>query len=270
MLRGTSTEVLGLPADTELFDEQESQLDERLAALDERARAGAQRLVPFVSQEMATKIQRDHRGLGRTLVFSPARLAFHSVASVMGSAMLNHRHVLLGWASIVERADDLARTFGNELFIRPNGSNKAFTGFSVSMDRLRAEHGALSQIEHVPADELCVVAPAQALMPTEWRFWVVDGAPATWAPYRWSDVIRGPDPSLEAPARPAESLPPAVVDFARRAARQTEIIDSAVVMDVALTDDGPRIVELNPLSTSGFYPGMDLGTLLEALEVIFA
>lgn len=262
VLKNTPPESFHFPAETIFFDVDDAPENDTLAELEAAVQSGARRVVPFVSLEIAGRIQRDYPGLSRSLVFSPERLQFHSVSAIMGETMLNQRHVLASWASLPDRAADLARAFGPTLFIRPNSATKSFTGFSVAADQLRAEHGALSQTEHVPADELCVIAPAQSLPPIEWRFWVVDGRPVTCAPYRWDEPATTP---AETETTPPEELQ----DFARTAASRTEVIESALVLDVVMSDSGPRVVELNPLSTSGFYPGMDLKALLTALADIF-
>lgn len=262
VLKNTLPESFHFPAETTLYDVDDGPENDTLAALEAAVQSGVRRVVPFVSLEIAGRIQRRYPGLSRFLVFSPERLQFHSVSAVMGETLLNHRHLLTTWASLPERASDLARAFGPALFIRPNLATKSFTGFSVAADQLRAEHQALSQTEHVPADELCVVAPAHALPPIEWRFWVVDGRPVTSAPYRWDEPS---DPAAMAETTPPEELQ----DFARGVASRTEVIESALVLDVVMSEAGPRVVELNPLSTSGFYPGMDLKALLTALADIF-
>lgn len=263
VIKNAPADAFGFPEHTEFFDADASGLAERLDRIEAEVASGARRPVPFVSQEMAARIRRGYPSLARNLIFSPERLAFHAVAAVMGPTMLNARHLLVSWAALAERGEDLRRAFGDVLFVRPNAAGKSFTGLSVPVAELGREHAALSQLEHVAADELCVVAPAQAIATTEWRYWVVDGRPVTRAPYRWSDV----EASEPSPIDAVSMTPPTEVDtFARAAARRTELIDSAVVMDVVETDLGPRVVELNPLSTSGFHPGMDLAALLVALD----
>lgn len=269
ILKNTPVDELRLPPQTAFFDAEEA--DDRLTRLDAEIESGLRRVVPFVSVEVAGLIQRRYPALARFLVFSPERLAFHAVSAVMGQALLNQRHLLVGWGNLPDRADDLERAFGPNLFVRPNAARKPFTGLRVATSRLRMEHAALSQTEHIASDELCVVAPAQELSRTEWRFWVVEGRPVTWAPYAWDEPAAGHSAGSELVDDPGPnaSLPTAVADLARAAASRTEVIDSALVMDIGVCESGPAVVELNPLSTSGFYPGVNLAELLRSLADIF-
>lgn len=257
ILKNTRPEDFDFPVGTTHFDVADGE-HSVLQEFEAAAQSGSRRVVPFVSLQLARRLQRSFPALCCGLVFSPERLEFHRVCAVMGDTLLNNRHFLTTWADLPNRASDLAQAFGPKLFVRPNAATKAFTGFTVAAKNLRSEHHALSQTEHTPADELCVVAPAQSLPAVEWRFWVVDGQLVTSAPYRWDDA---------SPGTKDETTPSAEIeDFARVAASRAELLDSALVLDVVRSEKGPRVVELNPLSTSGFYPGMDLEALLAALD----
>jgi len=38
-----------------------------------------------------------------------------------------------------------------------------------------------------------------------------------------------------------------------------------IVIDIGITPNGPKIIELNSISTSGWYTGMDINALLAAI-----
>lgn len=243
------------PVGARLFDVHDGALSSTLNELEQ----SEERYIPLVSLEVAFRIQRDHPRLAQSLVFAPQRLAMHLVVAVMGQFLLNEEHLFVTWGQLLKMLPALKTGLGNELFVRPNSALKAFTGFSGSAERLVEEHRALSQIENVPNDELCLVARAREVDPIEWRCWVVDGEVVTFAPYSWEDV--------ELPKEP----PADVMTFAATAARATEAIESAVVMDVGTASGlGPRVLELNPLSTSGLYDGVDIARLVKAVSALFA
>lgn len=242
----------------EVFELADGDASTPLQRAAETMEQGGPRVVPLVSIQVAWRILRGHPRLAEGLVFSPERLDFHAVVARLGSVMLNERHLLVSWSRLPSMLPVLRDALGDGLFVRPNSALKPFTGFSGSVEVVAAEHAALSQTDGVAPEELCVVAPAAPLQTTEWRFWVVDGVPVTWAPYSWGDE------SLDG------SVPEEVLDFARRAAAMSEAVESAVVMDVGIADGvGPRVLELNPLSTSGLYRGVDLDKLLDALGPLF-
>ena len=50
----------------------------------------------------------------------------------------------------------------------------------------------------------------------------------------------------------SQDVPPIVTDFAKE--RIAEYCPrTAICLDIALTDDGPKVVEINSISSAGFY-----------------
>lgn len=91
---------------------------------------------------------------------------------------------------------------------------------------------------------------------TENRLWFVGGQIVTHSQYkRGNKVIYSPDVDSE------------VLDFAKACA-EIWMPNPAVVMDVAQTPSGCKIVEVNCLNSAGFYAG-DMGKLVNALEERF-
>ena len=225
------------------------------------AASGAHPIV-FCSLQIARRIRRQHARLARGLFLNEGLLAWSSYAALIDPDMLlNGRGVLLPWAHLPARAGELGRIFGDHLFLRPNSPLKPFTGFSVSLDALAFEHAAHSQTDRVDPGELVVVCPAKSIAPVEFRFWLIDGAISSGAPtgaaYSWDTDSERFDAVAEAPQ--------AMVAAARRLAATLESHENLLVADFVMEGDTPRLVELNPLSTSGFYAALKVGRMLADL-----
>jgi hypothetical protein len=97
----------------------------------------------------------------------------------------------------------------------------------------------------------------------EWRFWVVAGEIATQAPYSWQWLD-----DTTAVKRP-KGPPSDIVAAAQRAIDHLCYHADSFVIDLVKTPGGIKVVEINGLSTSGFYEGMDLDALLGSLPNMF-
>ena len=47
-------------------------------------------------------------------------------------------------------------------------------------------------------------------------------------------------------------------------------VERAFVMDICLSYEGWKIVEVNCINSAGFYPSLNIKTLIRALEVYFS
>lgn len=205
----------------------------------------------FVTLQVAGRLRRQGSWkVQRGLFYDPEALEYHRYAvGRLRGYMLNSHFVIVPWDQLADHAIALKAMFGAQLFVRPCSAKKPFTGFSVSWDGLSAEVSALSQTERVEAAELCVVAAQRPLDPTEWRCWMFDGAVVTSAPYSWSGDLR--------------DTPGAVLDLAGEIAPLIEHL-GPVVVDFGMSEGKAKVIELNAVSTAGFYDGMDVGRLVEA------
>lgn len=240
--------------------------DERfLAGLEAELAASGAFPVVFCSLQFARRIRRQHPRLTRGLFLNEGLLAWSSYAALIDpDTLLNGRGVILPWAHVPARASELGSLFGDQLFLRPNSPMKPFTGFSVSLDALAFEHAAHSQTDRIDPGELVVVCPAKSLASIEFRFWLIDGRISSGAPtgaaYGWDTESEGFDAAAEAPH--------AMVAAARRLAATLEPHENLLVADFVMEGDAPRLVELNPLSTSGFYEALQVGPMLADLGAI--
>lgn len=144
-----------------------------------------------------------------------------------------------------------------EVFLRPISAWKPFTGFCCRKEDLSFEVSALIQTERLRPGEMILVAPKRPLDPVEWRFYVVEQKLVTWAPYSWGEAF----PLPEAP-------PEDIMRLARDIAERLWDID-AIVLDLGISEGRPYLIEANAVSTSGWYPGLDVEKLISALLELY-
>lgn len=140
-----------------------------------------------------------------------------------------------------------------EVFIRPNSPFKTFTGFCVNQDNAKDEYSSLRQIQHIQDDELIFVSPKKNIL-EEFRCVICDGEVITYSLYRWDDIFYC-----------SRDIFPECLTLAENVAKYSYQIDSAYVVDIAMTEDGPFIIEFNSLSSSGLY-ACDLDVFIDKMS----
>lgn len=170
--------------------------------------------------------------------------------------LLNHKGS--GRMMTFAEAMDCNFDFPERVFVRPNTGWKPFTGFSCSRENLWQELNALSQIEHVDPSEI-VVAFSEKKIIQEYRYWIVDGQISTCSSYSWNaeDDYRKPEKDIDNYVKSVLQYP-------------DNIGLTEYVIDVAAMEDGSmKVVELNALSTSGWYGAIDCRKLLHDVTNIY-
>jgi len=157
--------------------------------------------------------------------------------------------------------DATIEEFGNlvpvqPVFIRPCSDDKAFAGFVIEPDTLRRWQNQVRDLDDSTSTltlKTLVLKAAPKPILSEFRFFVVEGYVITGSLYREQGHRRY---SSEC-------------DEAAWACAQTAVgvwrPDKAFVIDVAVTHDGPKVIEINCMNSAGFYEA-DLDLLVEALE----
>lgn len=145
----------------------------------------------------------------------------------------------------------------NEMFVRPISGWKPFAGFSCPKEFIKSETNALNQLEHVHSHELVVVFPQKKIY-NEYRYWIVDSKISTSSSYGWDNDHHFIKPNKEADVF-VESVIPyfdniGITDF---------------VMDIVEGEEGYKLLEINALSTSGWYDAMNEKKLIMDLKNIF-
>lgn len=241
-----------------LFDE--TSLVETLAAAEAAQRSNPeQRPVVFCSLPAAAHIERACPELARGVVL-PRQFLRHSVYSALlpREILLNPDGIYLPWGRIPAFRETLESLFPGGVFIRPDSPMKPFTGFAVTHDRLGEEWHLMGQVARIAPEELVYLCPARRLPPREYRTWLVDARPVAAAAYSWEET-----------SPHSAGVPGEILRAARRVGEILEMREQVYTADFVITGDGPRLVELNAMSTSGWYEGLDLRALFSALDGIF-
>lgn len=135
----------------------------------------------------------------------------------------------------------LAKPVLDRVFIRPNSGFKTFTGQCIRGDEWAHDIETMDQLTGVMDETLIMVAPPIDIQ-GEFRFVIADGKVIAGSEYRWDgklDVRRD---------YPAECF-----EMAKQVAEHPWQVDVAYTCDVALTNEGAKLVELNGFSAAGLY-----------------
>lgn len=208
----------------------------------------------FCSLQVGRTIRRSFPTLARGLDMPLEFLRHgHYSALLEPGLLLNGLGIYLPWSRVAPAKEMLAGLFGDMVFLRPDSPAKPFTGFATTMSELAFELSAREQTDHVRPEEMVFLAKARTLSEHEFRFWIIDSQVVTSTSYSWD-----PAAGRLAPPRHAH-------DLARQVAKALEHHCQNFVADLVLLNGEPRLVELNAISTSGWYEGMDPAQLIAAM-----
>lgn len=170
----------------------------------------------------------------------------------------HYKENLLNYDSVVQRVDEEIIWLPNELkFIRPTKDSKTFTGQLFSKGKWDDLVGnSLYGLNNVKLDTLIQVATPKTIY-KEARTWIVNKKVVTSSYYRFGDNVEY-----------MEDVEPEGLQFAQAMAELYQVAD-AFVLDICLTPDGWKIVEINCINMSGFYKG-DLQRVVMALEDFYS
>jgi hypothetical protein len=155
--------------------------------------------------------------------------------------------------------EDFEWNYGETKFIRPCKDSKLFNGqvfTKTKWDDMVEQRKQNINYINLTEPQLIQVGSPKTIY-KEARCWVVDGKIVTSSYYRFGTYI-----DYE------ENVEPEGLEFAQRMVDLYEVADT-FVMDICLTPDGWKIVEINCTNCSGFYKG-DLQKLVIALENKFS
>lgn len=141
-------------------------------------------------------------------------------------------------------------------FIRPTKDSKIFTG--VLFTKIKWEDKLLSINNYLKensreGEEILVQISNVKRIYKEGRVWIVDGKIVTSSYYLFNGLVQY-----------QENIEPEGLEFAQSMVDLYQVAD-AFVMDICLTPDGWKIVEINCINCAGFYNG-DLQKIIIALE----
>ncbi|MNV48256.1 hypothetical protein D3C71_1401530 [compost metagenome] len=167
---------------------------------------------------------------------------FRVWAKAYGSDLLNND----GTVSYLSRINPQFDRF----FIRPLKDSKKFNGGVITKKEFHAWREGILKKERVDIEVM--FAPCK-LIYTEIRFFVVDGVIITASQYRSAGHLYV-----------TADIEPAAINFVNSLVRRWNP-SRAYVLDIALTPDGYKVVELNNVTSSGFY-GCDVVKIVNALN----
>jgi len=236
-----------------------------LADLEREITARGEKPILFCSLQIAAWVRFNHPGLASGICLPEAFLRHSNYSSLIApELLLNPEGLYLPWGQIPRNIEHLERRFGSRVFLRPDSSLKPFPGFDVAISELQGEWSARCQTDRVAPGEMCFIAPAREVPELEYRVWIVDAQVITSAPYSWHPrratlaLKRNPDPDRLA-----------CEEAAARLAQILEMHEQCYTADFTLIDGTPRLVELNAITTSGWYSGLDVLSVFRACDDIF-
>lgn len=179
-----------------------------------------------------------HAPLGDRLAWNPTAFLASEWQRRFGEGYLGARGRVLTASEVSE-----ALELGQRLAVRPEVGLKDFVG---------GVHDVESWSKAcVPSDTVCFAMPPSDLL-SEHRIWFVGGEPVAGARYRNGNVL----------VRDLEQVREAMAEAGALVNGNLPLED--VVVDVAMTPVGWRIIELNCIHTSGWY-AINPGVVLDAL-----
>jgi hypothetical protein len=145
------------------------------------------------------------------------------------------------------------------VFVRPCSDHKTFAGLIIEPEKLQTWQQQILGISDGYATltpETLVLSATPKPILKEFRFFVVDG-----------QIITGSLYKVGAYAQTSSHCDDKAVVFAEKAIQVWQP-DRAFVIDIALTPVGPKVIEINCLTSAGFYEA-DVDRLVDALERSF-
>lgn len=166
-------------------------------------------------------------------------------------------NMLNGDSVICKFSDEFAPP-GHLFFARPCGDTKAFTGqvfTKAAWDEFLQFHLTNGHESTLNKNTIVQIAKLKDIE-QEIRTWVIKGEIATASKYKLGEKVIY-----------QECNEPYILDFAKDMIKLYQPAE-AFVMDVAVTENGMKIVEINCINSAGFYQG-NLQKIIEKLEIAF-
>lgn len=176
----------------------------------------------------------------------------------IGDLLFNSEYVMIPLGDLKRSWPLLQRTFGqDELFIRPDGGDKTFTGRVVEDADTFFEKEKVYLDEFCQPHDICVISAAKNIE-AEYRFVVADKQVVTGSRYSYR---RHPSQSAE--------VPDGALAVAKEVASSSFSPDIVYVVDVCESEDNFRVMETGAFSCAGLYMG-DTDKIVEAVSSLVA
>ena len=170
-----------------------------------------------------------------------------------GENLLNHT------ISVHKISEQLNWKEGEVKFIKPYEEAKIFTGkvFTESEWIDFVFEALENPANRITEESLVQISEARQTI-KEARLWIVGGQIIDGGYYKFND---------QAPFE--ETVSDDGFRFANEMIRLFNL-EEAFVMDICLTDEGWKIVEINCINSSGFYPNTNVKSVIKALNIYFS
>ena len=158
----------------------------------------------------------------------------------------NYKENLLNFDSVIGKLGEIEHKWDN-FFIRPCEDTKTFTGRTFEWNefvewRIKKSPNIISSMSSIKN------------IFREYRFFVVDNELVTWSQYKLGNTVTWH----------LSDIDPYIIEFAQEMVNIWQPA-RAFVIDIALTDIGLKIIELNNINSAGFY-AIDIQKLVFALD----
>lgn len=168
-----------------------------------------------------------------------------------GEEMLNHDAVVATLGQLERKWD--------QFFLRPTADSKQFAGEVMTWEKFEEFRNGVRTVEDAEGvtltlQDTVIMAPIKEIR-AEFRFFVIAGEVVTGSRYKIGNLVQS-----------STEIPEAMLVYARHQVSRWQP-NSAFTLDVAETDEGPKIVELNSANSAGFY-ACDLGCIVDAVELL--
>jgi len=155
---------------------------------------------------------------------------------IFGDMILNNNYIMIPFGDI-SRQEKFLFDKEDSIFIRPNRSDKIFTGKITSKKSFKKDIEIFS-FSNINSYDLCVIAPYQKIV-SEWRFIISN-----------NEIITG----SEYLPKQTTYIPSDIFDFCKKAIYKNYQPDPIWVMDICRTETGELyILEIGAFSVSGLY-----------------
>lgn len=208
----------------------------------------------YGSLEMANEVNKYKIYPGALCDLSKYKCSFYY--SKIYQYLLNQNHIFLPYGELLQKQDFIFETLGNNnsIFIRPDAGNKPFTGEVIYRERFYKEIESLSY-SHIPSDLMCVISEPINIQ-EEYRLFCVDKQIITGSLYKRNNQLIT-----------SKIIPNNIIDYASKVVREFQP-ERCFVIDIGLTSDGPKVIELNSFSCSGLYDSPTDNLVLRTNQVI--
>lgn len=174
-------------------------------------------------------------------------------ATYYGENLLNHK------VSIHEISEELSWEKDELKFIKPYNEAKIFTGrvFNKAEWKDFVFESLENKTNRIIKDSLVQISEAKRTI-KEARLWIVGGQIIDGGYYKFNDS-----------ALFEEHISEDGLIFANEMIQLFNLAET-FVMDICLTDEGWKIVEINCINSSGFYPNTNVKSIIKALNIYFS